>query len=70
MTQQDALAEIKRRWPTSDLHNAYETVTTSFPGADGGVRTYHVVAYNPLQRGSGTSWDAAFADAEQGEKGQ
>jgi len=63
MTQAEALAEAKRRWPNSELHNAYETVTTS-AGDSCVEKQYHVVAYNPLQSGSGNSWEAAFSDAQ------
>ena len=64
MTDIEAIAEAKRRWPESELHNAYVTRTTTFPAGHESKIEYHVVAYHPFHGGTGPTYEAAFQDAE------
>ena len=60
MTRDQALSEIRRRWPNSNLHNAYETLEEL-----GGVvlPQCHVIAHNPFVAGRGGTYEDAIEDA-------
>ena len=70
MIGKEAIEEAKRRWPTSEGHNAYETRTRDLhiTGRLIEEHLYHVVAYLPHHAGSGDSYEAAFEHAERQEK--
>ena len=64
MTRAEALQEARRRWPSSNLQNAYETME-QLPGWGSAlVPQCHVIAHNPFRAGRGGTWEQAFEDAD------
>lgn len=65
MTKREALAEARRRWGRS----AYTVSTNPVLAQRFGVRASYHVGFVGMERGTGNTWEAAFADADRREKG-